>query len=316
MVLASLSLLYSFAIGDDEEYQKMDDQTKVRNFIIPKSMTKYIGMDNSIKVPMHTSASFFFKSVPELLYNKIMNEGTKNQVDNQRLRTALKEAATDALIGPNVTPTGVKPFLEIALNKNFFTGGTLTPKGMENLEAFRQYTDSTSELGKVISKGTLGLLNPIEADHLMKGLLGTVGAAAMWGSNMFSGDRAEANASANPFYGAFVSAPVPRGSEDIYYDLKERSTKVHNTFVDMMKKGRTEQAREYRKENELLFKAYGYTNGVEQGLKQLNAEIRRISDLPGDKLSPAEKRERITYYQQKKNDILKDVIEYRKRAGL
>jgi hypothetical protein len=316
MVLASLSLLYSFAVGDDEEYQKMDDQTKVRNFIIPKSMTKYIGMDNSIKVPMHTSASFFFKSVPELLYNKIMNEGTKNQVDNQRLRTALKEAATDALLGPNVTPTGVKPFLEIALNKNFFTGGTITPKGMENLEAFRQYTANTSELGKVISKGTLGLLNPIEADHLMKGLLGTVGAAAMWGSNMFSGDRAEANASANPFYGAFVSAPVPRGPEDVYYDLKERSTKVHNTFVDMMKKGRTEQAKEYRKENELLFKAYGYTNGVEQGLKQLNAEIRRIGDLPGDKLSPAEKRERITYYQQKKNDILKDVIEYRKRAGL
>jgi hypothetical protein len=316
MVLASLSLLYSFAIGDDEEYQKMDDQTKVRNFIIPKSMTKYIGMDNSIKVPMHTSASFFFKSVPELIYNKIMNEGTKNQIDNQRLRTALKEAATDALLGPNVTPTGVKPFLEIALNKNFFTGGTVTPKGMENLEAFRQYTANTSELGKVISKGTFGLLNPIEADHLMKGLLGTVGAAAMWGSNMFSGDRAESNASANPFYGAFVSAPVPRGPEDVYYDLKERSTKVHNTFVDMMKKGRTEQAKEYRKENELLFKAYGYTNGVEQGLKQLNAEIRRISDLPGDKLSPAEKRERITYYQQKKNDILKDVIEYRKRAGL
>jgi GNAT superfamily N-acetyltransferase len=316
MVLASLSLLYSFAVGDDEEYQKMDDQTKLRNFIIPKSMTKYIGMDNSIKVPMHTSASFFFKSMPELLYNKIMNEGTKNHMDNQRLRTALKEAATDALLGPNVTPTGVKPFLEIALNKNFFTGGTLTPKGMENLEAFRQYTASTSELGKVISKGTLGLLNPIEADHLMKGLLGTVGAAAMWGSNMFSGDRAEPNASANPFYGAFVSAPVPRGPEDIYYDLKERSTKVHNTFVDMMKKGRATEAREYRKENELLFKAYGYTNGVEQGLKQLNAEIRRISDLPGDKLTPEQKRERITYYQQKKNDILKDVIEYRKKAGL
>lgn len=316
MVLASLSLLYSFAIGDDDEYQKMDDQTKVRNFIIPKSMTKYIGMDNSIKVPMHTSASFFFKSVPELLYNKIMNEGTKNHVDNQRLRTALKEAATDALLGPNVTPTGVKPFLEIALNKNFFTGGTITPKGMENLEAFRQYTANTSELGKIISKGTFGLLNPIEADHLMKGLLGTVGAAAMWGSNMFSGDRAEPNASSNPFYGAFVSAPVPRGPEDIYYDLKERSTKVHDTFIDMMKKGRSKEATEYRKENEKLFKAYGYTNGVEQSLKKLNAEIRRVGDLPGEKLSPEEKRERITYYQQKKNDVLKDVIEYRKRAGL
>jgi len=316
MILAGLSLLYSFAVGDDEEYQKMDDQTKLRNFIIPKSLTKLVGMENSVKIPMHTTASFFFKSMPELLYNKIMNEGTKNHVDNQRLRTAMREAAVDALLGPNVTPTGVKPFLEIALNRNFFTGGALTPKGMENLEAFRQYTANTSELGKVISKGTFGVLNPIEADHLMKSLLGTVGASAMWGSNLFSGDRVEPNASANPLYGAFVSAPVPRGPEDIYYDLKERSTKVYTTYIDMMKKGRTEEGKKYRSENEALFKAYGYTNGVEQGLKQLNAEIRRIGDLPGDKLSGAEKRERITYYQGKKNDILKDVIEYRKRAGL
>jgi hypothetical protein len=237
-------------------------------------------------------------------------------VDNQRLRTALREAAVDALLGPNVTPTGVKPFLEIALNRNFFTGGSLTPKGMENLESFRQYTASTSELGKVISKGTFGVLNPIEADHLMKSLLGTVGASAMWGSNLFSNDRVEPNASANPLYGAFVSAPVPRGPEDVYYDLKERSTKVYSTYVDMMKKGRTEEAKKYRSENEALFKAYGYTNGVEQGLKKVNAEIRRLGDLSGDKLSGAEKRERITYYQGKKNDILKDVIEYRKRAGL
>jgi len=315
-ILAGLSLLYAFAVGDDEEYQKMDDQTKVRNFIIPKSLTKLVGMENSVKIPMHTSASFFFKSMPELLYNKIMNEGTKNNVDNQRLRTAMREAAVDALLGPNVTPTGVKPFLEIALNRNFFTGGSLTPKGMENLEAFRQYTASTSELGKVISKGTFGVLNPIEADHLMKSLLGTVGASVMWGSNLFSGDRVEPNASANPLYGAFVSAPVPRGPEDIYYDLKDRSTKVYNTYIDLMKKGRTEEGKKYRSENEALFKAYGYTNGVEQGLKQLNAEIRRVGDLPGDKLTGAEKRERITFYQNKKNEILKDVIEYRKRAGL
>jgi len=315
-ILSVLSLLYAFAIGDDEEYQKMDDQTKVRNFIIPKSWTKVVGMENSVKVPMHTSASFFFKSMPELLYNKIMNEGTKNHVDNQRLRTALREAAVDALLGPNVTPTGVKPFIEIALNRNFFTGSTLTPKGMENLETFRQYTANTSELGKVISKGTLGVLNPIEADHLMKSLLGTVGASVMWGSNLFSGDRVEPNASANPLYGAFVSAPVPRGPEDIYYDLKERSTKVYNTYIDLMKKGRTEEGRKYRSENEALFKAYGYTNGVEQGLKKVNAEIRRIGDLPGDKLTGAEKRERITFYQNKKNEILKDVIEYRKKAGL
>ena len=315
-LLASVSLLYCMAVGDDDEYQKMDDQTKMRNFVIPKSLTSTIGMDHAVMLPMSTSAAFFFKAVPEMLYNKIVNEGTKNQVDNTRLRNALAKAAADSLLGPTPFPTGLKPFAEIGLNYNFFTGGTITPKGMEKLDPSRQYTNTTSELGKIFSKLSGGVLNPIQADHLMRSLGGTVAATAMWGSNLFSGNRPDAEAKANPLYGSFIAADVPRGREDLFYDLQERADRANETFKDLSKKQHPTEAKQWFEENKQLIIASGFTTGAATSLKSINAEIRRLSDLPAEKMSAEEKRQKITFYKNKKNDILEQTIAFRLKAGL
>ena len=224
------------------------------------------------------------------------------------------------MLGPNITPSGVKPVIEIVLNKNFFTGGQVTPKGMEDLAAFRQYNQNTSQLGKIISALTgtekTRLLNPMEADHLMRGLLGTVGAAAMWGTNLLASDRPDPQAKDNPFYGQFIMPDVPRGREDLYYDLKTKTDEAYKTFTDLQKKGRKEEAQQWFKENKPLIQVYGYTSGVEADLKNINGEIRRMSDLPAEKMSSTAKRERITELQNIKMRILKDVNQMRQRAGL
>jgi hemoglobin-like flavoprotein len=311
MMLASATIVYCMLIGDDDEYNKLDDQTKMRNIFIP-------GLD--MRLPMHSGAAFFFKAIPELIYNAIMKEGTKDEYDRKRLTRALGKAAVDSLLGPNPTPTGVKPFIEIALNRNFFTGGQVTPRGMEDLAAYRQYNQNTSELGKIISALTgtekNRLLNPIEADHLVRGLTGTIGAAVMWGSNLLSGDRPTPQAKDNPLYGQFVMPDVPRGREDLYYDLKSKTDEAYKTYMDLQKKQRKEEAAEWFKENKKLIQVYGYTSVIEADLKRLNGEIRRLSDLPSEKMSPDAKRKRMTELQELKGRILKDVISMRKRAGL
>ena len=307
MLLTGTTLLYCMAVGADDEYDKLDDQTKLRNIIIPGT---------KIRLPMHTSASFLFKAIPELIYNKVMKDGTKNRMDNTRLRKALAVAAMDSLLGPNMIPTGVKPVAEIALNHNFFTGGTVTPKGMEKLESFRQYNAATSELGKTMSKLAGGILNPIEMDHLMRGLFGTAGASVMYGSNIFSGDRIDPQAKDNPLYGSFILPDVPRGREDLFYDLKERSDKKYATFVNLLKNQRTQAGQEYRQENKGLIAAHGFVTGADTELKRVNAEIRRIADLPEAKMSGAEKRAMTTRLQEIKNRILEKTIDFREKAGL
>jgi hypothetical protein len=61
-LLAGTTLIYTMLVGDDDDYMKMDDQSKIRSYMIP-------GTD--VVLPMNTSAAFFFKAIPELIINKV-----------------------------------------------------------------------------------------------------------------------------------------------------------------------------------------------------------------------------------------------------
>ncbi len=319
-LLSMTTLLYCMAVGDDDEYNDMDDQTKVRNLIIPGSK-KYLGY--TVALPMHTSASFFFKAIPELIYNKVMKEGTDNAMDGSRLRRALKEAALDSLLGPNAIPTGAKPFIEIALNRNFFTGGNVTPQGMKDVQAAEQYNAQTSELGKIFSSltqipGTDGkrVLNPMDADHLVRSLFGSVGAMAMWGTNMFAGDRPDSKVKDIPVIGQFVLPEVPRGKEDLFYDLKEKSDAVYKTYMKKLEREKFDEADNYLEKYEGLIAAHAYVTEVEAALKDLNSLIRRFGETSSTEMTKTERREQITEIQKNKNELLQPVLEIRREAGM
>ena len=315
-------ILYSLAVGGEDDYEELDDQTKVRNIYIPKSLTKFIGMDNGLLFPMHTSASFFFKSIPELTVNKVMKEGTENEMDNTRLRHALADAAIDSLLGPNPVPTGVKPLVEIGLNRSFFTGRTITPKGMEDLDAAEQYTSATSELGKILSALTGNpfnesrVLNPIEADHLVRSMFGTTGAAVQWGSNIFSGDRPTASTKQNPLYGSFVSPDVARGNEDLFYSFKSKVDNRYETYMKLVERDKAEEADKYFEKHGELISARDYVTGMEVALRDLNRQIRMTGEVKDKSFTPAQRREEITELQRAKQEILDGIVQMRLDSGL
>jgi len=313
-------MLYSMAVGDDDEYQKLDDQTKVRNIFLSKNWT---GLENNILIPMHTSASFMFKSVPELIYNYVTTQGTENEVDGTRLRTALFEAAADSLLGPNLISTGVKPFAEITLNRNFFTGGTVTPKGMEDLDAVEQYTAATSQLGKIISALTgipftenKRVLNPIEADHLVRGLFGTTGSAVQWLSNMFAEDRPSATTRQNPLYGSFVAPDVARGNEELFYDFKKKVDNKYETYMKLLERDKADEADKYFNKHADLISARDYVTGMEVALRDINRQIRNTGEVKDKKLSPEQRRQEIIDLQRAKQEMLEGIVQMRLDSGL
>jgi hypothetical protein len=319
-LLAGTCLLYAFLAGEDDDYWELDDNTRLRNFYLPGSK-KFFG--NHVLIPMHSTASYFFKAIPEMLYSTITSQGTKNEIDMKRLRTVLAESAYDSLLGPTPIPSGVRPFVEIAFNHDFFTGSTVTPRSLEKLDAARQYNASTSEMGKMISSLTgtdkHRLLNPIEADKLMRGILGSVGALSMYYSNVIFGeDRVAPQLKDNPLLGGIIGADVQRKNEELLYTLAEITSKADATFNDLHKKGFHEEAREYFKENKDLIKANGYVKASTQSLDDINAEIKRIGGSPNDKTynTPEKRLARINELKEIKNKALKDVIRFRLKAGL
>lgn len=315
-------MLYSMAVGGEDDYEELDDQTKLRNFYIPKSLTKQIGMDNGILIPMHTSASFFFKSIPEMTYNVVTKEGTSNEIDGTRLRHAMAEAAIDSLLGPNPVPTGIKPAFEILLNRNFFTGSTVTPRGMEDLDAVEQYTAATSQLGKIFSALTnipftdKRVLNPIEADHLVRGLFGTTGAAVQWGSNIFSGDRPTATTRQNPLYGSFVAPDVARGNEDLFYDFKKMVDNKYETYMKLLERDKADEADKYFDKHEALISARDYVTSMEVALRDINRQIRMAGEVKDKTVTPEQRRQEIIELQRSKQEMLDSIVEMRLEAKL
>ena len=320
MLLASTTLMYAFLAGADDDYWELDDQTRLRNFYIPGSK-KATG--HHILIPMATSASFFFKAVPELLYSKIVSEGTKNEMDARRVSKALGQAAMDALLGPNPVPTGAKPVIEIAFNHDFFTGGNVVPKGLEGLDAAEQYNANTSELGHAISKLTSvpgtddkRLLNPIQADHLMRGMGGSIATLGMYFSNLAFGDtRPAADLKQNPVIGQFVGPEVSRKNEELFYDLKEVATGKYKTYQAMLDSDKFDDADKFYDKNQGIIDAYEYVSSMDTDLKELNKEIRRIGKSVDKDLTPKAKAQEINELKRLKSDILDEVTEFRKEAG-
>jgi hypothetical protein len=311
--LATSTLLYCMLVGGDDEYEKLDDQTKLRGYMIPGT---------EIMLPMNTSAGFLFKVFPELLYNKFVRDSTETPQDTTRLLKALGDAAVDMILGPEPVPAAVKPIIEIVLKHDFFTGKSIVPAGLEKVEAAQQYTATTSELGKMLSAGTgtdkTRLLNPMEADHIIKGLFGSVGALAMWASNLIgeaAETRPEMTAKQTPFIGAFLRPEVPRGPEDLFYDLKERVETKFNTLKNL-KTFDNDIADDYEEKNEDLLDQHKYVTQKQEKLQKIDKKIREYGLSKDTSITPRERREEIKELQMEKNDLLDDIYEARKDAGL
>jgi hypothetical protein len=310
-LLAGTTLLYAMLVGDDEDYMKMDDQSKVRSYIIP-------GTD--VVLPMNTSAAFFFKAIPELTYNAIVSQGTENAMDEKRVRRALKEAAVDLLLGPTPVPSAVKPVVEISLNYDFFTSRPVVPAGLKDLDAYQQYDMRTSEAAKSLSALTGGkenrLINPVEADHLIRGIFGTAGGMVAWSSNLI-GEASEVRPAMGlkemPITGAFLRPEVPRGREDLFYALKESTDRKFKTFNRLADRD-IKEAEEYLQKHPNLISFYDYTSEMDTQLKELNAAIRFIAETTDRSYTPEMKRKEIQELLNLKQDILEGVEMFRREA--
>ena len=322
-MMAGMTLLYTSWAGDDDEYQKTDDRTRMRNIILPKGKT---GFDQTYYIPINTSASFLVKGMIEMLHNKYINESFKDKIDGTRFRSAMLKGFVDSMLGPLTSgpvPTAFRAPTEIILNHNFYTGGKVTPDSMKNLASFQQFNANTSELGKYISRATQNpldpeqrMLNPMEADHVMRGLGGSVSAVAMYLSNMLSGNHPTQDDRKNPLYGDFIAPEIPKGNEELFYDLKSRAEMARGTMVKLYQDQHTEEAQSWQKAHEGLIKAYGFTESAGKSLAAINKEIQRTADLPESQMTKEQKKVRMTELQKTKQIILDKTIEFRKLAGL
>jgi len=307
MKITALSALYAMLVSDDEEYQKLDDRTKIRSFIIPG-----VGF----KIPVSAEVALLTKAVPELGWQYITREGTASPMDATKLRNELGVAVLDGLLGPNLLPQIARPTLEAVTNYNFLTGSPLVGRGLENLETSRQFTENTSELAKFLGKS--GIISPLKLDHLIKGYAGTTAALTLYTTDAMANVFYEDKLPTTPLYripsiGAFMYSPNGKDQLNDYYDLKDRTDEVTATFNRLVKFGHPGEAREYAQENKELLTVRTQVNAITNNMKTLREVRNSVINSP---LSSDDKRARLNEIDLRINAMVKNIGALRVKAGL
>jgi len=304
--LAVLNLLYAMAVAGDDEYEGLDEFVKNKNYIIPGT---------GIRIPVAPEVGFFFKVLPEQLYRYINDEGTQNPQDAKALRERITNALGDAMGGVGYLPAAIKPALEVATNYSFFLESPIVGAGLRNRDPRFQFTESTSELAKIL--GDIANISPAKIDYFMRAYTGMAGAMVLDLSDAaLNPDRMEKPIYKIPQISSFMYDPTGRGLKSNFYKFREDVTEVRDTVNMLSREGRVEELEKYLTPEKIQVYAL---KGVVSKLENQLSDLRKYRKIVAadQQMSPEERRALTNEILQMERDIVQayDIPQLRKMAG-
>ena len=278
-MMMGLTAVYWFLTHDDEEYKKQEQETRDNNWLLPS-----IG----VKIPTPFEVGVLFKTVPERILEYTFGDDTGKDFAKSMGHAMLSTFAF------NPIPQTVKPIIEVATNRNFFTMRPMIGQGMEDIAAQYQVGPSTSKTFEEF--GRITGLSPIQVEHLYKGYTGTMG--------MYLVDVVDSilNANSNspnatkrfeqlPVIKRFALDKEARGTITQYYELKRAVDSTVKTMNMLEKTAKPAEFAAFVQENKGYLATKDYVRDLEKEMKELR-EMRslvRSSTLSGDQKRDANK---------------------------
>jgi len=300
----TLSMLYAMMLGDDEDYAETPAAVRDRTLMIPGS--------GGVRIPLRPDFFLFPKIVAEHTYLMLTNQGYE---DGAKFRKSMFDGLVNAIASPTPMPQIVKPALEVAINYDFFQGKPILGQFEKNKDLGRQFNDSTSELSKLF--GQTGFVSPIAADHLIRGMLGSVGGLTLFATNQFlhsDPDVPRPELSVNEMLAAlpgtsgFLKRPQESALKNDFYTLRDEVEKAVNTFNDI--KTRSPQGLQDFVADEKQMARYVLGKPVDKINREL-AKIRKVvtqvTNMPEDQMSAEKKAEFVRQMREVEREILKSV---------
>jgi hypothetical protein len=309
----AMALIYTMLNADDDDYKNKPAAVRDRLLMIPGT--------GGLAIPLRMDLFTFPKILTEHMYLLMTDKGYE---DSRKMRDSMKNALANALFSPTVVPQAVKPILEVGINYDFFQGRPLIGTFQKQLELERQFTDSTSELGKIF--GSTGLVSPIAADHLIRGMFGSVGGLLLYMTNPLlhndpSVDRPSLSArdalAALPGTSGFISREYENALKTDFYVLRDEVAKVVNTINDMKTRSPDQIDKYLEKEGvEDKYALKGAMNKITERLTKVRKAITQVTNDTG--MTGKEKEDSIRDLRQTERELLEgiDVKDLRKEAKL
>jgi len=307
MLLMGTGLVYAMAMDDDETFRNARPRDKYSNFFMPIP-----GVDEPLKLPIPFEAGYFFSLAVAAV------DGMRAETDGKAQFQALRDLFLGSVPGYSSMgmPQIAKPAFEVWSNKNFLTGGNLESLRLQGLDPEARYLATTTELAKQMSKA-IPILSPIQIEHLVRGYLGVLPLVAAAGANSLferesKGEKPAGRASDLPLVGTAFQKKYGGADSDVVFREAKEVEQARNTFNDMLKSGRKEEAAEYRNTHRAELVMAPAAGQYRQVVGRINADIRRTQER--NDLTPEEKRLRLDMLDKAKQDRAEAFIKQLRRA--
>jgi hypothetical protein len=299
----ALSLMYAMLVGDDDEYKKTRAIVRDRMLMIPGTGTG---------IPLRSDLFIMPKLIAEHMYHMLTDSGT---TDGRAFRDSMAHTVANALLSPTLVPQIAKPLFEVGINHDFFQGRPLIGMFEKQKEAERQFNESTSELGKALG-GAVGVA-PIAIDHVVRGMLGSLGGLTLYMSNAFmhsdpNVERPSLSArdalAALPGVSGFVTKSTESALKNDFYVLRDEVERATSTLEDL--KARSPHLIPDFVQNEkniARLSMKGPVRNISENLGRIRKAITHISNLPSSQMTDAEKRDSIAKLREAEQEYLKAV---------
>ena len=306
MLLMGTGLVYAMAMDDDETFRNARPRDKYANFFLPIP-----GVEEPLKLPIPFEAGYFFSLAVAAV------DGMRAETDGKAQFQALRDLFLGSVPGYSSMgmPQIAKPAFEVWSNKNFLTGGNVESLRLQGLDPEERYLATTTELAKQMSKA-IPSLSPIQIEHLVRGYLGVLPLVAAAGANSLferegKGEKPASRASDLPLVGTAFQKKYGGADSDVVFREAKEVEQSRNTFNEMLKSGRKEEAAEYRNTHRVELAMAPAAGQYRQIIGRINADIRRTQER--NDLTPEEKRLRLDALDKAKQDRAEAFIKQSRR---
>ena len=306
LMIAAGTLAYAAAMQDDEAYKNATPDQKYGNWFV-----RIPGVEEPLRIPIPFEIGYIFKALPEALYNSMMNEhGSEEAVKafNQILiqtipgGTSMPTIQVGTLKIPTLLPIpqAMKPIIETALGKSFYTGRDILSKAEQQLLPEAQFRENTTEIAKAFGAATGS--SPIKVEEFIKGYTGTMGLAFLQAvSSPFSTEGSPEKTYKRLSERAVIGGAFqPNDAGEIITSTFERMnefSKVKQTVDSYLERGEKAKAMELINSRS---KEYMMAEVSADFTKQIGQLTKYETAIRASDLTPEEKREKLGEIKQQK----------------
>jgi hypothetical protein len=204
------------------------------------------------------------------------------------------------------------PYVEYKANYSFFTGRPIVPTHLADVAPKFQIEPNTSSLAKRV--GEKLNMSPIQIDHLVGGLTGTMGmyfVQAM--DSIFAGENDPTRASLRveqlPVWKRFALDKDARGQVSAYYELKHETDAMVRTVNILEASHQYAELAEYQQDNLHLLATKEYVKTLNSRMTELQGYKKQIQN---SQIEPDDKRDALLALTQAQNAIASNTKTLRK----